>query len=479
MNFFEQELRKLIDVGVDLDNVKFAGRACYGDLGGENRAKLQFVTTGIADHYSTLAVDILNRTDGKVDSLFFHFKDIWGNRLTSNPNFRDGIVPHIWTSGNKNEWSVYKPTPRDFEQLAEAVNGYLSVFMECEAVHDKEQSREPQLDAAIEAKDAPAPTIPAETETTPSTRAINGEVACYDVVISISDEFLYFVGEVNAVDKIGSEEHSSGSNTDDVFVDFRSEEYSETRKQEIADYLNERHGESKSFDEWSDELFNARTSPDSLIIVPERDIARLIESREAAKVYCDSILSEPQDRETTFITRVDKNYADYNKSLLSFGQRELIEMAAAIHAHSDAWSYMTEYHAYTDEELDFFLRFENPLEVVADQCRERNIDVGDVEFSIDFVMEPERQTSTLKAYPLIADKPPVAEPAVEPTLKPAKQPEKPKPAQAKPAQPPVKPKPQEKLSILADLDASIIEAQERNAARTPHAHKKSNQKELD
>jgi len=140
LNFFEQELRKLVDAGLDLDDVKFAGRACYGDLGGQNRAKLQFVTTGYADNYSTLAVDILNRTDGKVDSLMFRFADIWGKKSVDNPNFRDGVIPHIWTDGLKSEWYVYKPTPRDFEILADAVNNYLSVFVERDAGREQQKS---------------------------------------------------------------------------------------------------------------------------------------------------------------------------------------------------------------------------------------------------------------------------------------------------------------------------------------------------
>jgi len=140
LNFFEQELRKLVDAGLNLDDVKFAGRACYGDLGGQNRAKLQFVTTGYADNYSALAVDILNRTDGKVDSALFRFWDVWGEKPTNNPNFNDRTIPHIWTSDRKSEWYIYKPTPRDFEILADAVNSYLSVFVERDADRKQEKS---------------------------------------------------------------------------------------------------------------------------------------------------------------------------------------------------------------------------------------------------------------------------------------------------------------------------------------------------
>ncbi|GHU58572.1 hypothetical protein FACS1894133_3580 [Clostridia bacterium] len=137
MNFFEQELRKLADAGITPDNATFAGRACYVDLGGQNCAKIQFTTTGVSEHYSALAVDILNRTDGKVDSLRFRFGDVWGKKPTPNPNFSDGIMPHIWTDRAKSEWYVYKPTPADFKQLAEAVSDYLSVFTERDAEREK------------------------------------------------------------------------------------------------------------------------------------------------------------------------------------------------------------------------------------------------------------------------------------------------------------------------------------------------------
>jgi hypothetical protein len=165
LNFFEQELRKLVDIGIDLDDVKFAGRACFGDLGGQNRAKMQFVTTGHADHYSALSVDILNRTDGKVDSLLFRFADIWGKKPVNNPNFRDGVIPHIWVDGLKSEWYVYKPTPADFEKLAGAVNDYLSVFQERgvdreqqKSTFDKAMSRGKEKSETYKAQKAQKPT---------------------------------------------------------------------------------------------------------------------------------------------------------------------------------------------------------------------------------------------------------------------------------------------------------------------------------
>ena len=67
-NFFEQELRKLFgDEGI-MDNPTYSGRSCFGTLGRDLRVRAQFVTSGYADHYDSLKITVLNRTDGPVDT---------------------------------------------------------------------------------------------------------------------------------------------------------------------------------------------------------------------------------------------------------------------------------------------------------------------------------------------------------------------------------------------------------------------------
>ena len=95
MNFFEHELRRVADACGGVINLTFAGRACYGDLGGDNRVKLQFVTLGHANNYVALEATVLNRTEGKVDSLLFRFEDVWGKKQVANPNFREGLIPYM------------------------------------------------------------------------------------------------------------------------------------------------------------------------------------------------------------------------------------------------------------------------------------------------------------------------------------------------------------------------------------------------
>lgn len=130
-NFFEQELRKLFADGGIIENPKFVGRACLGDLDGDLRVRAEFITMGIADHYSALRLTVLNRTEGVVDRSILRFEDIIGNKaVPGNPIFRNGVSPHIWDDGGKVGWYVYRPTPADFESLRQAADDYLNVFRE-------------------------------------------------------------------------------------------------------------------------------------------------------------------------------------------------------------------------------------------------------------------------------------------------------------------------------------------------------------
>lgn len=129
-NFFEQELRKLFGDGEIIQSPSFTGRACLGTLGNDLRVRAQFVTTGYADHYDTLKLTVLNRTDGPVDTMALKLKDVWGKKSVSNPNFRDGIYPHIWDNCGKADWYVYHPTKDDYQVIRQAAAEYLSVFRE-------------------------------------------------------------------------------------------------------------------------------------------------------------------------------------------------------------------------------------------------------------------------------------------------------------------------------------------------------------
>ena len=158
MNYFEQELRRVAGACNGIINPTFAGRACYGDLGGDNRVKLEFVTLGHADHYSALKTTVLNRSEGEIDTLLFRFGDVWGNKTVRGLH---NEPPYIWTYQGESEWYSYRPTDADIKQLAADVGGYLAVFTDHSLIPEKTQDKTSGKDSVIktirDANKNPAP----------------------------------------------------------------------------------------------------------------------------------------------------------------------------------------------------------------------------------------------------------------------------------------------------------------------------------
>ena len=127
---FQNELNKIFGNDSVFDNTRFVGRACYGSLGADLKASAQFVSLHISNQYDALKINIINRTEGAIDSVTIRFKELWGNKFTNNPNFREGVSPHLWLDGDKLEWYVYTPTNTDFQELREAVSEYTELFRE-------------------------------------------------------------------------------------------------------------------------------------------------------------------------------------------------------------------------------------------------------------------------------------------------------------------------------------------------------------
>lgn len=130
MNFFESELKKIMGNSNILKDQKYVGRMCYGTISEDLRARVEFVTLGVHDHYAGLKTSIINRKEGVVDSMLLRFTDVWGKPKVSNPNFREGVNPHIWTDNGKSDWYVFHPTNADYQKLAAGVENYLSVFQD-------------------------------------------------------------------------------------------------------------------------------------------------------------------------------------------------------------------------------------------------------------------------------------------------------------------------------------------------------------
>ena len=133
MTFFEQELRKV--VGAIYPDAKYIGRAAYVELGGGNRGKFEFVTLGYADNYEAIRASIINRSDGKLDSVTLRFSDLF-----SKKNLPAGKNPHAWAYNGKVEWYGFTPTTADYDSLIAAVSDYTELFEVQAPVMQQEQT---------------------------------------------------------------------------------------------------------------------------------------------------------------------------------------------------------------------------------------------------------------------------------------------------------------------------------------------------
>lgn len=139
MNFFEMQLKKIMGQSTILKDQKYIGRICYGQLNNELRARVEFVTLGITDHYAGIKASIINKKEGTVDSALIRFSDIWGKQNVSNPYFKEGVMPHIWTNNGVSSWYAFYPSEEHYQQLFKEIEDYMSVFSDMEMEQAKQE----------------------------------------------------------------------------------------------------------------------------------------------------------------------------------------------------------------------------------------------------------------------------------------------------------------------------------------------------
>ncbi len=120
-----------------------------------------------------------------------------------------------------------------------------------------------------------------------STTCLNGKLVAGDLVISVpGNAYPCLVGSVLEIDFLGTLAHQTENETDDVHVNFTILEYSEQRKQEIADAFSTLYQEKKQFDECP--MDDTIMAPDMLIRITDLDeciIKKLLSFRKYAEKY--------------------------------------------------------------------------------------------------------------------------------------------------------------------------------------------------
>ena len=132
MTVFEKEMRKIFGEFELLSaDTLFTNKVMLSPIGENLRAKVEFVSMNEADHYNTLRLSIINRTEGVVDTQAFKFKDIIG--------IKNGYEPHLWDDCG-NVGYAYTPSPYYGFCLLLAARCYYIPFRICLLLHTDKTS---------------------------------------------------------------------------------------------------------------------------------------------------------------------------------------------------------------------------------------------------------------------------------------------------------------------------------------------------
>jgi hypothetical protein len=73
------------------------------------------------------------------------------------------------------------------------------------------------------------------------------------------------------------------------------------------------------------------------------------------------------NKETRLLQRIDRNYADYREKIARMDLQGIFQKAVEIASTKEMYEYLNDRHQFEPEQLDYMLRFQNPLEVLRDQ----------------------------------------------------------------------------------------------------------------
>ncbi len=145
-NFLENELRKIFGNDDIFSNTKYISGICYGELDNELKVKCKIDDSCVRGNYDVLKISVINRKDGVVDTHTIQFLDVWGRfPVPGNPNFKDGVAPHIWAYQGKPEWYAAAPKEKHYEILRDIVENYLDIFRDKSMEQEQKPSIKKQL----------------------------------------------------------------------------------------------------------------------------------------------------------------------------------------------------------------------------------------------------------------------------------------------------------------------------------------------
>ena len=131
-----EELKKMFEGRIAMQDMHYVGKACYGRLEENLRGKIELGQGFMDNGYTRLTISVLERTNGLVDQMKFLISDVTGLKQEIDG---ERIAGPELRSYKDSVWWNCKMEEVDYQKIAEAVNGYLSLFQLEELVHGQQK----------------------------------------------------------------------------------------------------------------------------------------------------------------------------------------------------------------------------------------------------------------------------------------------------------------------------------------------------
>ena len=131
-----EELKKMFEGRIAMQDMHYVGKACYGRLEENLRGKIELGQGFMDNGYTRLTISVLERTNGLVDQMKFLISDVTGLKQEIDG---ERIAGPELRSYKDSVWWNCEMEETDYQKLAEAVNGYLSLFQLEELVHGQQK----------------------------------------------------------------------------------------------------------------------------------------------------------------------------------------------------------------------------------------------------------------------------------------------------------------------------------------------------
>ena len=130
-----EELKKMFEGRIAMQDMHYVGKACYGRLDENLRGKIELGQGFLDSGYTRLTVSVLERTNG-LDQMKFLISDVTGLKQENDGERMAG--PEL-SSYKDSAWWNCEMEEADYQKIAEAVNGYLSLFQSEELAQGQQE----------------------------------------------------------------------------------------------------------------------------------------------------------------------------------------------------------------------------------------------------------------------------------------------------------------------------------------------------